>query len=968
MSNLDTLGGGKVFIMSQKHLWICLLAALIFCVPNLRAADIDQLQKDFQSPPDDARIMVRWWWYGPAVTKEGLDREMTAMKAGGIGGFETIPTYPLLLDGGTGSNAVKNLKWMSPEYLDMLGYVAGRAKEMGMRMDVTLGSGWPYGGPMFSPADGAKALSVQAVQVAPGEHTAKTTSATAFAAFAGPTGVSVGGVSVGGFGRGRGGGISNVDLTAFKPVPFANGVAQLPSDFNGGQVIFFDYRQNIMAVKRPANGADGPVIDHLSANAVDKFIQLVAEPEMKACGPNPPYAIFCDSLEISGENWTEDFLAEFQKRRGYDLTPYLPALIGNYGDRTEDIRHDFGQTLTDLFNDNFNTKFRELAEKYHTRFRIQGYGSPAADLTSYGFASLAEGEAGGNGAWRNFRSTRYASSADHLMGNTIASSETFTWLHRAAFRAVPLDIKGEVDTHFLDGINQVICHGWPYTPNGMAYPGASFYAAAVFNDYNPWYIAMPEISRYMQRVSEMMREGTPANDVALYANDSDIWAGAGMGFSSMDAAWRNQTGALDSILDSGYDLDLWDDGMLAMHGTAQDGKLVFGDLKYPIVVINGPRNMPLATARQLEKFADGGGILVSVGTPTVPVRVPGLNATDADQKELQDIMAHLFTAPGAPGLVVTSAAQFAQIVGKKLAPDARLDPASTTIGVIHRHADGGEIYFVANTGDQTQNEKITFRQAGMNVESWDPLTAQVHPLAADSSTDGTTTVSLRLEPLASTIIVFTKRQLPPTFAAPAPAAIDLSSDWNVTFASGPGGSGDPVTMPKLVSWTDLPDMANYSGVATYEKRFTATADMTKGPMWITFGELAPDATAAAFAGRAGGGYVAPVTSPVKDAAVIYINGQRAGAAWCAPLQVDITGLLKEGENTIRIDVGNTCVNYLAKAGFPNYDLSALRQTYGNRFDPQNVNLVSQPLPSGLMGPVTLTAMTAPDLQGTAPNP
>ena len=69
-------------------------------------------------------------------------------------------------------------------------------------------------------------------------------------------------------------------------------------------------------------GAEGYVIDHYDGRVVDKFLKTVAELELKACGANPPYAVFCDSLEVAGEDWTGDFLAEFQKR-GY-ITP-LPA-------------------------------------------------------------------------------------------------------------------------------------------------------------------------------------------------------------------------------------------------------------------------------------------------------------------------------------------------------------------------------------------------------------------------------------------------------------------------------------------------------------------------------------------------------------------------------------------------------------------------------------------------------------------
>ena len=99
-------------------------------------------------------------------------------------------------------------------------------------------------------------------------------------------------------------------MSAFKEIPLVNGTATLPDGFAGGQVIFFDYRSaGLTAVKRPAYGADGPIIDHLSAEVVDKFINLVAEPELKACGSNPPFSFFCDSLEVFGSdsegNWDE---------------------------------------------------------------------------------------------------------------------------------------------------------------------------------------------------------------------------------------------------------------------------------------------------------------------------------------------------------------------------------------------------------------------------------------------------------------------------------------------------------------------------------------------------------------------------------------------------------------------------------------------------------------------------------------
>src|SRR5215468_2974901 len=117
---------------------VCLLAILPAGAPAQSSA-LAQLKRSFEHPPDDSRIMMRWWWFGPAVTKPELEREMRLMKEGGIGGFEVQPVYPLTLEG--------NLTYLSPEFLDALQFTGGKARELGLRMDLTLGSGWPYGGP-----------------------------------------------------------------------------------------------------------------------------------------------------------------------------------------------------------------------------------------------------------------------------------------------------------------------------------------------------------------------------------------------------------------------------------------------------------------------------------------------------------------------------------------------------------------------------------------------------------------------------------------------------------------------------------------------------------------------------------------------------------------------------------------------------------------------------------------------------
>ena len=140
-------------------------------------------------------------------------------------------------------------------------------------------------------------------------------------------------------------------------------------------------------------------------------------------------------------------------------------------------------------------------------------------------------------------------------------------------------MKAEADLHFLQGITQLIGHGWPYTSEGVDYPGWRFYAAAVFNDSNPWFIAMPDVSRYLQRVSFMMRQGAPANDVAFYLPVSDAYASFTVGRSIhlLDVLKeRIGTEVMGRIFDAGFNLDLVDDDALRLAGKVEGDALVLG--------------------------------------------------------------------------------------------------------------------------------------------------------------------------------------------------------------------------------------------------------------------------------------------------------------------------------------------------------------------------------------------------------
>ena len=354
-------------------------------------------------------------------------------------------------------------------------------------------------------------------------------------------------------------------------------------------------------VKRAAVGAEGWVLDPFSHQAVATHLNAVGEPLLKAFGAEPPHAIFSDSLEAYGADWTPDLPAEFRRRRGYDLLPHLPELVAGGTPEAESVRHDWGKTLTELVDENYLTQINAWAIAHHTKFRSQTYGDPAVSLSSQRLVALPEGE---GPHWRAFSTLRWATSANHLFGNNVTSAETFTWLHSPAFRATPLDMKAEVDLHFLIGVNQIIGHGWPYSPPQVGEPGWSLYAAAVFNDHNPWHPVMPDVTRYIQRISFLFRQGQPANQVALLLPTDDAWASFSPGKVSVTAEMdRLVTPALMSaILSAGYNVDYIDADAIDKLG-----------IHYPVLVIPPTDRIPVETLRKIQQYVAAGGKVISVG-------------------------------------------------------------------------------------------------------------------------------------------------------------------------------------------------------------------------------------------------------------------------------------------------------------------------------------------------------------------
>jgi hypothetical protein len=255
---------------------------------------------------------MRWWWFGPAVTKGGLERELKKMKEGGIGGVEIQPVYPLALDDPAVGR--KTLPFLSPEFLEMLGFANTKARELGLRVDLTVGSGWPFGGPGVPIQQAAGRLRIDRVPVPEGARRIALPDIGAGESF------------IGAFvAPGSGDSLAAKDAREVEEI--RDGALILPADLTGpNEVLFFTSSRTGMMVKRPAIGSEGFVLDHYDRAAIDAYLKDTGDRLMGArSGGGLHYSVFCDSLEVFSSDWTSDFLAEFQKRRGYDLAASPPA-------------------------------------------------------------------------------------------------------------------------------------------------------------------------------------------------------------------------------------------------------------------------------------------------------------------------------------------------------------------------------------------------------------------------------------------------------------------------------------------------------------------------------------------------------------------------------------------------------------------------------------------------------------------
>ncbi|HEV7691701.1 MAG TPA: glycosyl hydrolase [Hyphomonadaceae bacterium] len=674
--------------------------------------------------------------------------------------------------------------------------------------------------------------------------------------------------------------------------------------------------------------ATGLEVDKLSSRHVkaymDSYLGAFADTlGPKLMGSHGLKGFNVDSWEVGVQNWTDDMPAQFKKRRGYDLTPWLPALTGRIvGDAaaTERFLWDFRRTIGELTTDeHFGQIARSLRERgmtgaveTHEQRRVFiGDGMSPRKYSDTPMAAIWIEQEGPVQSFAREMDLREAASVAHVWGKPIVAAESFTALGNP-YGYSPAEIKPTADKLFASGINQIYVHTSVHQAADGAGPGLTLGPFGLwFTRRETWAEQAGPWLTYLARSSWLLRQGKPVSDIAYFYGEDD----------NVTALYGEHAPAIPE----GYGYDFVNADALLRVLSVRNGKLATpSGMTYRLLVL-GPeaRRMTLPVLRRIRALAAQGVVIVGEKPEASP-------ALKDDPQEFR-LIADALWAPSPSKRQVRQGDVATTLHDLGISPDmfySRPQP-DTHLMFIHRATDDADIYFISNRQACEESLDLRFRKAGKAPEIWRADTGTI--ANASYRTDGAeTVVPVKLAPNDALFVVFRRAATSPAWTAPEAATTPLATlngPWDLSFPEGRGAP--PVArLATLASWTENkdPGIRYFSGVATYSIDLAAPADWMRDSRRLVLN-----------------------LGAVKNIAEVRVNGQPAGTAWTAPFEVDVTNLLKPGPNKVEIKVANLWGNRLIGDKQP-----GAKPIASAAFDPFPPNA---PLaPSGLLGPVTLNAI------------
>jgi hypothetical protein len=643
-----------------------------------------------------------------------------------------------------------------------------------------------------------------------------------------------------------------------------------------------------------------------------------------------------DSWECGSQNWSPIFAAEFRKRRGYDLLPYLPLMAGvpiQSAEESEKVLRDVRETIAQLMVHNFYGTMAKLAHQKGCTFTAE---SVAPTMVSDGMLHYSQSDIPMGEFW--FRSPTHdkpndmldAISGGHIYGKNIIQAEGFTEL-RLMWDEHPGMLKTMADRNFALGINRMVFHVNAHNPWLDRKPGMTLDGIGNFfqRDQTWWKPGKAWID-YIQRCQALLQMGHPVVDIAVFTGEetprravlptrlvntlpglfgaeavkreAERMANKSEPIRNMveDASHSANMETADMFVDPlrGYAYDSFNKDALLRLATVKNGRIILpGGASYGVLVIPAASQM----------MPQGAVLSAAVAKKLNELKAQGAKIIFGDQPYQSETLDELGIARD---IMITQ--------DHKPAKD---------IAWTHRADKDFELYFISNQQEKARDLFVMLRADGRSAELFDPLTGTTQKVTNGYKLDGYNCVPLHLEANGSVFIVLHKNT-PATSVAKAKNTTEsilltLGNKWKVKFDPAFGGPKNEVTFNTADDWSQNADAAirNYSGTAIYTQNFQ-WKDKKKGSIWLDLGK-------------------------VNNMAQVYVNGVDCGVAWTYPYRVNIAKALKPGQNTLKIAVTNTWANrIMGDHNLPENE----RITWTNA--PYRLETKAL-LPAGLLGPVQL---------------
>jgi hypothetical protein len=707
-----------------------------------------------------------------------------------------------------------------------------------------------------------------------------------------------------------------------------------------------------------APGAAGPILNHMDKSAVRKYLDHMSDTIQEKTGPlsNHLRAFFTDSMELEGCNWSDDLAAEFQKRRGYDMLPYLPFTMfkvgrlgatvdENYGaaksvEFAEDIkrvRFDFELTKAELLRERFTETYLQWCRDLQVKSRAQAYGRGFFPLESSLEYDIPEGESwttnwlkhkiGEEMPDDDYRRGRgytminkFVSSAAHLTGKRVVSCEEMTNTYQV-FNATLELLKTGSDQSIMSGITHSIWHGFNYSPPDAPFPGWVQYGSW-YNENNNWWPYFKFLNAYKARLSSVFQNTTPYTDIAIMPATYDMWGEIGLQTDPFPEKLNVPYTSLiwEAIYKTGGAADYTTEIVLR-DSTVKGGKLCYGPKKYGTLFLVEVTGMYPETLSKLFDFVSEGGRVFCI--EKYPEKSLGLTSYTENDRKVQEWVVKLKAFPDRFILLEKPADNrflewYQEMMTKYYIPHY-LEIANPDRFVLQNRYQGDdkeEIFFFGNAHRyNSYKTKVTFSieiTQGRYPWVWDPETGEKYRIELINNSFG-----LELGPAESRLIVFTHEKkgtpwkpVPPTGKNVA----TLEGTWKVELHHSREKQVKTVQMETLKDLKET-EFVNFTGTVIYRKKFEPGL---LNPVVLNLGQ-------------------------VFGVSEVSVNGKLCGVKWYGKRIYDISPYLQPCINDLEIRVTTTMGNYM--------------KTLTDNPTAQKFTVLKtkdQPIQSmGLIGPVTI---------------